>query len=165
MKRRVYKSEIAVYVVRCEDNALYVGMTKDPTRRWREHQEGRGSWYTQFYKPISMSVCAWVRGKKKAEALEIAMTEALGALYLKVAGGVRTYVSASGRGREWRAADLEMYGMLGRFEKLTFLQVNLPCEMYYYVDGQGTRPWNGSTPISTSLMYTDELANSEIIGL
>lgn len=165
MKRRVYKSEIAVYVVRCEQDAYYVGITKDPDRRWREHQEGRGSWYTQIYKPISMSVCAWVRGKRKAESLEIAMTEVLGMMCLKVAGGVRTFVSASGRGREWHAGDLELYGALSRFEKLTFLQVNTPKEMYYYVDGHGTRPWNGSTPISTSLMYTAELANSEIIGL
>ena len=46
-----------VYVLRCGDDSLYTGMTKDVARRVREHQ-GRGARYTRAHLPVRL-VAAW----------------------------------------------------------------------------------------------------------
>ena len=40
-----------VYIIECEDNSLYIGATNDPERRFKEHQQGRGSKYVRSRKP------------------------------------------------------------------------------------------------------------------
>jgi putative endonuclease len=40
-----------VYIIECEDNSLYVGATNDPERRFKEHQQGKGSKYVRSRKP------------------------------------------------------------------------------------------------------------------
>lgn len=43
-----------VYVLKLEEKKYYVGRTCDYERRLREHFEGRGSSWTQMYKPIEV---------------------------------------------------------------------------------------------------------------
>jgi predicted GIY-YIG superfamily endonuclease len=43
-----------VYVLKLEDDKYYVGRTCDYERRVREHFEGRGSAWTQMYKPLEL---------------------------------------------------------------------------------------------------------------
>jgi putative endonuclease len=43
-----------VYILRCEDESLYTGITTDVKRRFREHVEGVGAAYTRSHKPKAM---------------------------------------------------------------------------------------------------------------
>ena len=40
-----------VYIVECEDNTYYTGMTWKPNQRWIQHLSGLGSKYTNKHKP------------------------------------------------------------------------------------------------------------------
>ena len=42
-----------LYVVRCSDDTLYTGVTTNPDRRFKEHNEShRGAKYTESRRPI-----------------------------------------------------------------------------------------------------------------
>lgn len=41
-------SEYFLYIVRCADNSLYIGVTRDVQKRLQRHNEGRGArWFLQ----------------------------------------------------------------------------------------------------------------------
>ncbi|MGB7054380.1 MAG: GIY-YIG nuclease family protein [bacterium] len=40
-----------VYIIECDDNTYYTGMTWKPDLRWIQHLSGLGSKYTQKHKP------------------------------------------------------------------------------------------------------------------
>ena len=44
------------YILRCSDNSLYSGITKDLTKRLKEHNsaQGRGAKYTRSKRPVIM---------------------------------------------------------------------------------------------------------------
>ena len=44
-----------VYVVRCSDDSLYTGISKDVARRIDEHNRGRGAKYTRGRRPVSLA--------------------------------------------------------------------------------------------------------------
>ena len=43
-----------VYMILCEDNTLYTGITTDPERRLKEHKEGTGAKYTRAHGALEM---------------------------------------------------------------------------------------------------------------
>lgn len=43
-----------VYVLRCADGTLYTGITKDVTRRTRQHNDGTASRYTRSRRPVKL---------------------------------------------------------------------------------------------------------------
>ena len=43
-----------VYILRCADGALYVGLTDDLETRLQWHHEGRGSGFTRRRRPVSL---------------------------------------------------------------------------------------------------------------
>jgi len=43
-----------LYVVRCADGSLYTGITKDLTRRCRQHNAGTASRYTRSRRPTQL---------------------------------------------------------------------------------------------------------------
>ena len=43
-----------VYIMRCDDNSLYTGITKDVDRRLRQHNSGTASRYTRGRLPVSL---------------------------------------------------------------------------------------------------------------
>ncbi len=43
-----------VYIVRCRDNCLYTGITKDLARRIKEHSSGRGCRFTKYRTPVKL---------------------------------------------------------------------------------------------------------------
>lgn len=45
-------SEWFVYILRCSDDTLYTGITKDLTRRCDQHNAGTGSRYTRSRLPV-----------------------------------------------------------------------------------------------------------------
>lgn len=43
-----------VYVIRCADGSLYTGITKDVSRRAKQHNAGTASRYTRSRRPTSL---------------------------------------------------------------------------------------------------------------
>ncbi|MDQ3399084.1 MAG: GIY-YIG nuclease family protein [Deinococcota bacterium] len=43
-----------VYILRCRGGSLYTGITTDPERRVREHNEGGGAHYTRARRPVEL---------------------------------------------------------------------------------------------------------------
>ena len=42
------------YMLRCEDNSVYTGITNDVKRRFKEHCSGNGAKYTRSHKPVKI---------------------------------------------------------------------------------------------------------------
>lgn len=59
-----------VYILRCEKNCLYTGITSDVERRFREHCEGRGAKYTKTHKPLGVEAVWGATNKNEASRLE-----------------------------------------------------------------------------------------------
>lgn len=43
-----------VYIIQCEDNSLYTGMTSDIQKRFKEHKSSKGARYTRSHKPVKI---------------------------------------------------------------------------------------------------------------
>lgn len=61
-----------VYILRCEDNTLYTGITTDVARRFAEHREDKvkGAKYTKAHKPKEIAAAWEVGTKSDASKLE-----------------------------------------------------------------------------------------------
>jgi putative endonuclease len=46
-----------IYVLQCEKGKYYVGKTTDVMRRFEEHRSGKGSAWTNKYKPLKLMEC------------------------------------------------------------------------------------------------------------
>jgi len=57
-----------VYMVRCADGTLYTGYARDPERRTRAHNTGRGAKYTAQRLPVSLVY--WERCDSRSSALK-----------------------------------------------------------------------------------------------
>ncbi len=58
-----------IYMMRCSDNSLYIGITTDLERRFSEHlqKSGKGAKYTRA-KKVKEIACAWVTEEGRSEA-------------------------------------------------------------------------------------------------
>ncbi len=54
-----------VYLLRCGDNSLYCGVTRDVMRRLAAHRQGRGARYTRGRQPLSL---VWVEAAASRSA-------------------------------------------------------------------------------------------------
>jgi putative endonuclease len=43
-----------LYIIRCKNKSLYTGITTDVKRRFKEHQEGKGSKYLRGKSPLKL---------------------------------------------------------------------------------------------------------------
>lgn len=43
-----------IYMIRCKDNRLYTGITKDLERRVKEHNSGYGCRFTKYRAPVQL---------------------------------------------------------------------------------------------------------------
>ena len=63
-----------VYMLRCEDNSLYTGITTDLKRRFSEHTgTDKGAKYTKSRKPLQIAAAFEVATKSDALKLEYAI--------------------------------------------------------------------------------------------
>ena len=97
-----------LYILRCADGSLYVGITTDLATRVEAHNAGRGAKYTRARRPVAV---AWSRGRQEptaARKLEYALKQLPRALKLRLVSGdaslwrairERTANSARGSGR------------------------------------------------------------------
>lgn len=59
-----------VYILRCENNLLYTGITNDVERRFEEHKSGaKGAKYTKAHKPLGIEA-VW-ESETKGNALKL----------------------------------------------------------------------------------------------
>lgn len=59
-----------VYVIECENEALYTGYTPDIARRYRQHCVGMGAKYTRAHKPRRLAGC-WLILADAADAQRV----------------------------------------------------------------------------------------------
>ncbi|MDO5059736.1 MAG: GIY-YIG nuclease family protein [Neisseria sp.] len=59
-----------VYLLLCENGALYCGIAKDAAKRFAAHKAGKGAKYTRMHKPQQMRVVADKLDKSNASAWE-----------------------------------------------------------------------------------------------
>ncbi len=61
-----------VYILRCENNFLYTGITTDVERRFEEHLHGKikGAKYTKTHKPLGVEAVWKAENKSDASKLE-----------------------------------------------------------------------------------------------
>ncbi len=63
-----------VYILRCEDNSLYTGITTDLERRFFEHLNScKGAKYTKSHRPVKIASAFGVATKSEALRLEYAI--------------------------------------------------------------------------------------------
>jgi putative endonuclease len=43
-----------IYIIQCNDNKLYTGITTDLTRRIKEHNSGNGCRFTKYRTPVKL---------------------------------------------------------------------------------------------------------------
>lgn len=43
-----------LYILKCADNSLYTGITKDIERRFKRHSEGKAARYTRTRRPVEV---------------------------------------------------------------------------------------------------------------
>lgn len=60
---------VCVYILRCNDNTYYTGISKDFTRRLKEHNSGKCR-YTRNKLPLVVSFRTYVPDYKQAAKLE-----------------------------------------------------------------------------------------------
>ena len=61
-----------IYILRCENNFLYTGITTDVERRFNEHKDGniKGAKYTKSHKPLGVEAVWEAENKSDASKLE-----------------------------------------------------------------------------------------------
>ncbi|WP_300345071.1 GIY-YIG nuclease family protein [Fusobacterium sp.] len=59
-----------LYMIRCEDNSIYTGITTDIERRYKEHREGKGAKYTRIRKPKEICCFFQLENRSSAGRLE-----------------------------------------------------------------------------------------------
>ena len=69
-KKSVNKSWV-VYILRCNDNSLYTGLTSDVEKRLIAHNKGIASKYTRARLPVKLITMSRRMNRKEAMRLEI----------------------------------------------------------------------------------------------
>ena len=59
-----------VYILRCEDNSLYTGITNNVSKRFEKHAAGCGAKYTKSHKAKSIEIVFCQDSKSEALSLE-----------------------------------------------------------------------------------------------
>ena len=64
------KRDWCVYVLKCSNNALYVGVTNNIERRLNEHEQGRGSKFVRSWRPFELVKTVSCQNAGEARSLE-----------------------------------------------------------------------------------------------
>ena len=55
-----------VYIIKCKDNLLYTGITKDLERRVKDHNSGNGCKFTKYRAPVELKYCEKAENRPQA---------------------------------------------------------------------------------------------------
>ncbi|MCK4667643.1 restriction endonuclease subunit S [Candidatus Dependentiae bacterium] len=72
-----------IYVILCEDESFYIGMTNDLYRRWYEHTSGKGAQWTKSHKPVKVIHYEEFNSKNTAAKREKELKTGFGRKWLK----------------------------------------------------------------------------------
>ncbi|WP_434779206.1 GIY-YIG nuclease family protein [Neisseria sp. Ec49-e6-T10] len=61
------ETNFCVYLILCDKNRLYTGISNRPKERFLAHVDGKGARFTKMYPPIEMRIL--ISGLTKSEAL------------------------------------------------------------------------------------------------
>lgn len=64
-----------LYILRCNNGALYTGVTKDLERRFRMHQDGKAAKYTRTRRPVELVYSEACLGRREALVRECEIKE------------------------------------------------------------------------------------------
>ena len=64
-----------VYIVRCANDSLYTGYTKDIEQRIALHNAGKGGRYTRAHRPVALVACWQFLTKRSAMQVEYRMKQ------------------------------------------------------------------------------------------
>ncbi|TKZ36278.1 GIY-YIG nuclease family protein [Brachyspira catarrhinii] len=59
-----------IYIILCENDSFYTGITNDLIKRFDNHKKGKGARYTKLYKPLKYLSVWEVKDKKLALRIE-----------------------------------------------------------------------------------------------
>jgi putative endonuclease len=76
-----------VYLVRCRDDSLYVGITTNLAKRLAMHNAGTGAKYTRSRRPVELAYSRVVRSGTTARRLEVAFKRLDRKLRLRLVAG------------------------------------------------------------------------------
>ncbi len=88
-----------VYVARCVDDTLYVGIARDVLRRIAAHDAGRGAKYTRGRGPLALLVRKRCASKGEALRLELALKRLPRREKLALAASARSMTAFAARAR------------------------------------------------------------------
>ncbi len=63
-------NDFFVYILLCENNAFYTGITNDLEKRIKTHIKGRGAYYTKVHTPTKLLMAWRVPSKSVAMSIE-----------------------------------------------------------------------------------------------
>ena len=84
-----------VYLVRCRDGSLYVGITNDLPKRVRAHNAGRGGRYTRSRRPVALAFKRRCASSTNARRWERALKQLDRARKLLLVAGDRSVLRAA----------------------------------------------------------------------
>lgn len=96
------------YLLRCDDNSVYTGITTDVQRRFRRHCSGKGAKYTRSHKPTAVLAVFESPDKSSAARLEYHI----------------------------KCLDKKRKESVVRHKNLTVLQDKLDISQYHYIEGE-----------------------------
>lgn len=62
-----------LYIIECADKSLYTGITTDLSRRFAQHQAGKGGHYTRAHKPVRIVYSEVHANRSQASVREAAI--------------------------------------------------------------------------------------------
>lgn len=75
-----------VYVLKCRNNYLYIGITNNLDRRLKEHENGKGSKFVWSWKPFELAKVIFCENGREARSLEYRLKKLKRAQKVKVLG-------------------------------------------------------------------------------
>ncbi|MGD0022806.1 MAG: GIY-YIG nuclease family protein [Smithellaceae bacterium] len=70
-KKTSARKSWVVYILRCNDNSFYTGLTNDIEKRLMAHNNGTGAKYTRARLPVKLMIMSGCMDRKEAMCLEI----------------------------------------------------------------------------------------------
>ncbi len=83
----------AIYVIECECGTFYIGRSKTPYRRYREHERGRGAIWTQMYKPLHFRILRHEANKYDEDNFTLEYMSKYGIEYVRGGAWSNPYLS------------------------------------------------------------------------
>ena len=99
------------YIIRCEDNSLYTGMTNNLEKRFNEHISKKGAKYTKSHAPKMIEIAWKSKDKSLACKLEYYLKRLTKSQKEEIVNGTKMKAFLSGK------VDCRRYSVIKKAEK------------------------------------------------